>query len=270
VAIPVTTDPTYVYLTNDVRQGRSKLRIYWVRSEKLSLAFGGQDISLSELAVRLGSPVTFDRRGQVSWIEEWEDGLGHWVPDVSGAGARAVVSSDVALTGAASLKLVAGSNVNHYASVTRPMAIPKISNTIGIETAYSCDSDVEEAQLLVDVYSGLLSLHWGIKAILATGETALLTAPATWTVIPTGALMPPYANIYNFIQFKWVIVLTTLYYTRLMIANTDFTVSPYAGYMTAPDLTPPHIQITGKNVGVAGNNGIVYCDNFIISLNDPT
>ena len=36
---------------------------------------------LGELAVRLGSPVSFDRRGDVVMMETFEDGLDAWVTD---------------------------------------------------------------------------------------------------------------------------------------------------------------------------------------------
>jgi len=75
VAIPITTNPRFMYLSNDVRQGRSRITIYWVRGEKLSLAQGGQDISLTELAVRNGSIHYFDRRGDIVFQDDFQSTL---------------------------------------------------------------------------------------------------------------------------------------------------------------------------------------------------
>ena len=42
---------------------------------------------LGELAARLGSIVSHDRRGDVIWLDGFEDGLDKWQPTTSGSGA---------------------------------------------------------------------------------------------------------------------------------------------------------------------------------------
>ncbi len=268
VIIPVTSNPDFLWLSNDVRSGRSLLTIYWVRSEPLTLNRGGQDISLAEQAVRNGSIVSFDRRGEVVWFDDFENGLQHWDITTSGKNGNICLTSETASRGAVALKFTAGSDVDHYAQVSRGVAFPRFANAMGVETSWAIGGDIDEAHLLFDLYTGVVSFHYGVRTIVATGETDILTGVNTWTQVNAGPLSPPYANIRHFVQFKFVVDLPTMAYKRFLFASVDNPVSGYKGYMI-PDFTIAHAQLTGKIIGTAGKNGVAYNDNFIITQNEP-
>ena len=80
---------------------------------------------LGELAVRLGSPVAYDRQGNVIYTESFENGLAGWDTDTSGAGASVDVSFGRGVHGAWAGRLVAGSDaapIDHVVSVDAAVA----------------------------------------------------------------------------------------------------------------------------------------------------
>lgn len=268
VVIPV-KNPVKIYLTSEVRAGRSFVRMYFITGPSpLGMNLSGETaiVSRAEQAVRAGSFNTYDRRGEVFWQENFEDGLSKWDSNISGAGASVALSVARAHTGSTSVKLVAGSDGNRYAELTRPVAVPKIANVIGFEMAWSGDSNVEETQFLVTAYTGTLVLYWGIRTIIATGQVAILTGSGTWTDV--GTAIVPYMDTLNFIQFKFVVEYTTLAYKRLLIGPFEIDVKGYKGYYGA-SAEVGRIHLTGRNIGTAGTNAAAYADNFIITQNEP-
>jgi len=265
--IPV-PNPETIYLSNDVRLGRSKLILVFSRSVPLSPQMWGEGIDLKELAVRLGAVSTYDRRGEIIWYDDFESGLAKWTAGLSGIGASAALSVASSLRGNFSLKLVAGSDANRFSQVTHIIAAPKYTNPWGVEVAWALDSNVEEAQFLLDAYTGSVVIHWGVRSVIATGQTAILTAAGVWTNVDTGTLYPPYANVKHYIHFKFVIDPITMEYKRFLLASLDIPVKGYSGY-AAVDLTNGHIELIGKNIGTIATNAVVHADNFIVTQNEP-
>ena len=104
-SIRLTDNPEKVYFSNDVRQGRSKAIIYFVRGDfPLQLTTSGGGISLAELAVRNGSISTFDRRGNIIWQDSFEENLNRWQQNTVGLSIISLTSA-LARTGSVSAKL---------------------------------------------------------------------------------------------------------------------------------------------------------------------
>ena len=101
-AIPITNNPAFLYLTNDVRKGRSTLTIYWVRGNQLDIKSPSSDISMSELAVRLGSTNFTDRRGETIFQDDFEK---RHIWDIWGNGGACGITSENARYGDRCYKL---------------------------------------------------------------------------------------------------------------------------------------------------------------------
>ncbi len=140
--IPINKNYQDLWVTNDVRQGRSILVVYFVyQNTPLQIDKGGQDISLSETASRLGSIDTFDRRGQVLWMDDFEGGISKWT--LSGdAGYTIAASTDYAESGLVSCKMVTNAVLNNYAQIARMMPIPSLSK-IGCEFSFIANNNLK-------------------------------------------------------------------------------------------------------------------------------
>lgn len=134
--IPINQTYHDLYITNDVRQGRSTLVVYFVRQDTpLELGYGGQDISLSELAVRNGTIHSFDRRGEILFMDDFENGM-KW--DVSFAGNYGGVALTTASkrSGQTSAKLITGDAIGDTADIIKRLHYPRLTS-MGFEISFT-------------------------------------------------------------------------------------------------------------------------------------
>ena len=76
-------------------------------------------VDLGELAARLGSPVVYDRRGEVIWAETFEFGITKWQGVIGGAGSSVAASTTTPFFSDQSLKLTAGGVAGGLAAAYR-------------------------------------------------------------------------------------------------------------------------------------------------------
>jgi len=70
---------------------------------------------LAELAVRLGSLIDYDRRGQLVWVYSFDDGLSPVIEWSNGSGSVLLLATGVGHRGAFRAQLTAGPDVGRYA-----------------------------------------------------------------------------------------------------------------------------------------------------------
>ena len=70
---------------------------------------------LAELAVRLGSPIAYDRRGQLQWVYSFDDGLTPVLPVLSGANSKLTLSTGMYVHGIFSCTMWPGNVAGNYA-----------------------------------------------------------------------------------------------------------------------------------------------------------
>jgi len=94
---------------------------------------------LGELAARLGSIVTFDRRGDVVWLDDFEDNIEKWDYTTLGTGAAVALSTDKARNGAKSCKLTCGNTIGNITYIYRTIGAPIVATKIGAEVSMILD-----------------------------------------------------------------------------------------------------------------------------------
>jgi hypothetical protein len=265
--IPINQTYKDLYLSNDVRQGRSILVIYFVRqTAPLDLALGGQDISLAELAARLGSIHTFDRRGEVLWKDDFEDGITRWSPATDGVGGSVVASSAYAKNGAVSAKLTTGNLIDNYALIQAFLSFPKLTK-IGFEISFSYNDSLKAYQFGLELNDGVNFHSARLRYTTATGTLAIRTGIVTWVdLTPTQTLLNGYHYLFN--TMKLVFDTNAKKYVRAILNNQYYDISQYNVYST-PSVTAPYI-LSFVNV-TTGVNSIqsTYVDDAIITQNEP-
>jgi len=235
----------------------------WADRRKTVLGSALQD--MGELAARMGSIVTFDRRGDVVWLDDFEHGIVAWSTAVLGAGAAVDVTAATSLRGGVSCQLTAGSGGGQYAEISRYIS-SSIGGRVGAKTSFAANADVDRFRLHYVYYSGAILYQAGIEVDVDQQLLRYLDNTLTWTTFQTGVTIPTTSIVWN--DLKLVSDLDTGKYAHAILGANGFDMSSLDLYRIASAI-PPSFLFRLANYGLAGVNGIVYVDDFILTVNEP-
>lgn len=220
---------------------------------------------LGELAARLGSIAVFDRRGNVIWLDDFEDPVIHWNVAWGIWGIRPVLSSTFSFMGAQSLKLECGAVAGSYSGISRGYGLVK-RGKLGME--FWLQGDVGAPGYLgatMEVLDGVNHTKAELRYD-ATAETIDIITPDGAIEVATGIHMT--INQYYFIPVKLVIDIDTDLYTRLLVGAEDIDLSSHKLVTVA--LTGNKIISTRLELrGILARITTMYIDNFILTVNEP-
>ena len=220
---------------------------------------------LGELAARLGSIVTFDRRGNVILADSFEDTLSAWSSATQGTGASVAQSNASARSKQYSARLITGDVIGDYAriSLVRSSAV---LGKMGIEVSFNGPSSTERWVIGLIVYTGAKQRYM---------QCTIDGASTTLTIIKSGGLahpltLPyaPYAGSKVFHTLKMVGDFSALTLSRLLLDDTSFDLSALG--MTNLDNTAlPILYAQVQFETLAASNKTGYADDIIITQNEP-
>jgi len=219
----------------------------------------------AELAARLDSIVTYDRRGDVVWLDDFESNINAW--EQAAAGGAIALSAERCRSGGLSAKLETNAIALATAQITRHVPYPTISK-IGFEISLA------HASLDIGLYQGFIVSH-DLGPNMRRGQWRYTTLTDIieiedeflgWTQIAAGVLLRLDPNLFHCI--KMVVDLATGRYVRLILDETEWDLDAYTMnvIVNAEDLN--------LEVGIIGNTtGAVvayfYVDDAIITQNEP-
>lgn len=230
---------------------------------------------IAELAARLGSPVTFDRRGNVVWFDDFESNINKWSIRFSGngpgdtplgVGGGAVLSADAVYRGSLAAKLTTPDAVGDGVNLDLFLPVATITN-LGAEVSFTLDDDVWWYQITIIRRNGTVGLGGAIRYSLpgqvltywnsAGGRTDLI-APLDLGVAPEGS--------HQWHTLKMVADMTNGKYLRCIIDDQSID-------MVADMLVMPYISSPSTFVSVNSSNGAVgnhsnFVDNVIVTQNE--
>jgi len=220
---------------------------------------------LAELAARFGAVRSFDGRGDVAWYESFEYGLLHWEALSSPAGGAAVPSVSRSSHGGLSVELTtAGSDAN-LLSLQRSVPY-RTSGLIGIEAGFLMDEELSSFRLAIAVYHGGEDRNYVLRYRSATDDLQVLTGPAAWTTISTGAVFGAWEAHFNFL--KLVIDPTKHLYHRVLANSLEFpdlALSP----ADAGAETEENVFLSLYLYGNADQVSVAYVDSVIYTWDEP-
>jgi len=121
---------------------------------------------MGELAVRLGSPSRFDRRGEIIWMDDFKSGTAGWWTYGSGTGYEVYVDNQITLQSPFCVVLTAGSDASQYAEI-RKFFSAEVVGRAGIEFAVAFDTEFDF--LYIELWEGDGNTH--VKGKLAIYDT---------------------------------------------------------------------------------------------------
>lgn len=232
---------------------------------------------VGESAARLGSIMTYDRRGNVIILDDFEEPQLRWnkafVPPFW-LGAEAILDNTNAKSGSQAIKLhtpaVAGAimYIEKHAMVT-------VSKRLGVEISFS-DYTVTgispfpihcRLKIVLTYFDGTNAFSSTLFITPVLGELHIEDDEGVAEIlIAKLKQLPDTPNL--FFTIKLVIDAETGKYTRLLFSQNEYDLSQYGLYVYA-DARAPFIQtrLVLENVGATAND--IWLDDYIFTQNEP-
>jgi len=222
------------------------------------------NVDNAELAARLGSPVTLDRRGTVIWMDDFERAAAiKWAKSID-AGGTCTLSNTRAWMGDQSMKTVTNNVTGDSVMLGKEFALPT-QHTMGAEIMYRILLGKPIVDIRIIGYDGG---HYWTGEVRYNHNTQrlyyydsggnpveLIREDNNVTILEPWKLM------------KLVVDWDTKKYIRFMFCGTTYDLSTYDMESTG-DLTMKHIEVYITNEAATDAAATVYFDNFIFTENE--
>ncbi|MBA7581835.1 hypothetical protein ES708_23746 [subsurface metagenome] len=219
---------------------------------------------MGELAVRLSSIVEYDRRGDVIYLDDFEEPVLKWSPLATGAG-YVRLDNTRAKSGCQAVKLYTDIGGYADARITRFFSVFGVLRA-GIEISFSTLSTGCNLSFLISYWDGTVGYQATVtflgadKKLYITSPTGLdLVEVATIGRLRDETLFYPMKLVADFIEHKYV---------RLLFGGNEYDIStlpiPTFGHTGGAYLL---VNLTLTDVVAGGHN--VWVDNFILTMSEP-
>ena len=221
-------------------------------------------VGLAELAVRLGSPISWDRRGQVVQMQTFVDGLGYCIGSSSGAGSSDGLDTGVFQTGKQSYKLVTGTDGSKSASITMYTDYSP-SARVGFEITFSIADQPDNVYLVAAVYDGTYNYAVRMRWLKTTNKLQVFNSAEGYTDVCDFQL-PAAPQL--FVSVKVVIDLDENEWVRLLSRGVEYDISAVVPYRALSD-THPYVTFRVQAVEDGDTSHTIYVDRMIVTTNEP-
>jgi len=220
---------------------------------------------MGELAARLGSIVTFDRRGDVVSLEDFEYGITNW-ESVGTVGYTATWSAAESLSKGVSYKAVAPDGAATYALIRRYYSLP-VNSRLGVEFAFLPDSKTEFVFVRSIIYDG--TTYYQAKVYYSWDDSAIqyYNSAGARVDLATNVTLRRDGKCWH--RLKMVIDLTTSKYVRCILDNVEYPMGDLGVQSGASATAPAIITELQHSVSAPGEAVTVHFDNVIWTQNEP-
>jgi len=220
---------------------------------------------MGELAVRLGSLSTYDRRGEVVWTEDWGHGYGMYAFYLDGDGAAVHYDARYVDITDYTLRLIAGKTLTHTAQLYKYFR-GWLGDKLGIETALFIQYPPNYIYLRFSRFRDSIQTIGELRIKPATGELAIRNDTGGYTVIDTiGNVVLTY-KIFNYM--KLCCNFSTNKYMRLLFNQKSYNLSSYNLYQVAAGSDIYYFLYIEVD-GAIAYNCEVNISHFILTANEP-
>ena len=221
-------------------------------------------IGAAELAARLGSIDTFERQGNLVWMDDFESSTVKWTTSGSGTGHAEARSVESAKNKTYSFKLTTGNAKGNYALMYKQTYLPKTSR-IGCEFSFALGASIWWIEQMIDFYTGAEKLQ-SILKYFPQANGLMLYVPGDTPTIATGLDLKESDLLYH--TLKLVVDLYTKKFVRLFLDYVEYDLSVYDLVETMSSTTPRMVHNIFAYNNATGNH-YVYIDDFILTQNEP-
>ena len=218
-------------------------------------------LGVAELCARLGSISTFERNGNVFFMDSF-DTLNKWEIFEINLDSDVYINSSRARTGYKSCKLTAGGHPAAWAGIYHYHSVP-IINRIGFEVSFTMSADISFLLFAIKIYDGT-EIHLArIRYYRSSNKLQYYDSIGDWQDITTIDLKN---NDYLFHTLKFVIDTSTKKILRVVLNNIKYTIN--ADYRTTPSTEAAYTVYMIELWSDEEHTQSVYIDDVILTYNE--
>ena len=230
---------------------------------KMANIFG--QIDTGELAARLGSINTFDRRGNTLWYDDFEGNTLLWLKGGSGTGHEEVLSTELPCRGSQSCKLQPGNLATNTAFITKYLPLP-VTSTFGLEFRVTYRPSIDRVAIYTRFYDGTTLVEPEIELDYTNDKIEYKDENGAMQDLQTNCKFNQTYNLYN--MYKLVLNYTDKKYMRFSFNNTTTDISSYS-FQSEASATKPSLQILIIAYAETGSADAIFVDDVILTQNEP-
>lgn len=220
---------------------------------------------MAELAVRLGSVVAYDRRGNVIWLDDFSTGSEKF--RVHGAGDYSVaLETSYPKWPPFCLKMTGGSTGDNSA-LAFYYACPSVVGKLGVELSVAFFTRFDEFRLEMFMYDGTHLYDAQIRLDDVDDDIKYYQFPFTFTKFADLADMVHDYGSYH--SLKLVADFENYYYTRFLLDQTEYDLSAIEVSEETGTGIAPQFGVQFGIYGREGGNDYCHVDGLIITQNEP-
>lgn len=224
------------------------------------------EITIAELAVRMGFPHVFERTGNVLFYDRFEYGISDWGLSHDIAANKPVLTSRGLLASPYSAALVIAGGAAGYSYISKRVAYPYLT-VFGTEFSFLPTDEFGELLFGYQLYTGADRLSVWIKYNDVTDKWYVYNGVGAFVEFAEQGLGT--WDIEAWHTAKVVVDMANLQYARVMIDAEDYSLADYAVEVVAVPAAPRlELVFSTTQLGALVYN--LHIDNVIMTINEPT
>lgn len=235
----------------------------WTSKWRMATIF--EQIDSGELAARLGSPNTFDRRGDTVFMDDFEAATLKWKTDGAGDNAAVSLSAAWAKTGSQSCKLTAGEGAGGQAWIFKRLEA-QVVGKIGAECSFTVNADTGAITFELRYYNGTHYYVAYIKYFKADKKFQYVNSGGGFVDLLTDIELE--SDIDTFNTVKIVSDTDSLEYVRFICNDTGKSMANL-GLRRIGDDTPATLYFSVNHASAHAAVKSIYIDDIILTQNEP-
>jgi hypothetical protein len=220
---------------------------------------------MGELAARLGSIVTYDRRGDVVFYDDFSCGLSGWYTFSTPDSPEPRIVAYPAVRGRYAVRIETCATNGETSYLVRNIPHPALSR-IGLEVAFIPTSGTYWFMISLLRCTGTTMFEYSAWYEHATGKVWIGALGGNWILVGTPGVQSTFYN--NFVSMKLVVDLLAGRFTRLLFNQHRYDVSGYSSYSVS-NPTPAVLGVRLMLLNWANSMSMVYVDDVIVTQNEP-
>ena len=220
---------------------------------------------IGELAARLGSVVTFDRRGNVMWLDNFEDTLKKWGSGSNDAAGSVEHTAEAARSGAFSVKLTTPPTIDYATWIFCYRPLP-VAGKIGFEFSYAMYLQIQYVYLRVLFMTRTTRYRYRLRYDRYNTTMAYYNSDGDYIDLPGIVSHRMLSHAWN--TMKLVVDYENHKYVRALLNEFSWDLSDIDPEVDEASYTPSlylEIRITNREAG----QHYLYLDDVILTQNEP-